>query len=617
MLSNLFQSGPCIELYNPSSNDIIKLWKMRGKINKEFEPYSKSYIHILLLGGVSIMSIPNDDHLLQIQNTFLLFQFLLINPKGFNIELNVRDINNNKKKMKIPLNNYPLNIWTNLLIDLNALFQQIYQNSLKYIDSILITGNIKIRRIYALKTKQEELPKSLDLGKFISPQNYFLFDYNLDCAKINIKIRENGYRKENNTPIKKGRQISPLRIDNKTNDINIKTKKNIEFAKRIPDLTRLKNEINYGCIIKQNGISSIRNLNKILGFNVIENLETYNNINTPIKMVNRNRENSSKKNKRSFEKYNYREIISNRKNIKSINPVNRKKYINFEQKKYNINEKNINSNYSNINYNEDNQQNDVETAINNINKIVFHNDTLYNFGNKNKRNNPKYISYGIADQSSMNKNTSISKENNDLKFPKIEKNNLQLPIIKSNIQNQNNEIDNNKYGNIEILLDSAFLNNSKVQAQLYDSIEEESCLINNNINSTLIEGSKIEDKIIKIDPEKNKVNLFDRKNSKKEYNETNSDFPDISNLINDDTNNSNRPYTPPLAKLVPLNQSRNIKEKNIFGDEKNAKQNNRINPNNISYVKAIKNSENLIYDAIKGCYYNPKTNVYYDIKNLF
>lgn len=56
------------------------------------------------------------------------------------------------------------------------------------------------------------------------------------------------------------------------------------------------------------------------------------------------------------------------------------------------------------------------------------------------------------------------------------------------------------------MLDSTLLNNSRVQAQLYDSIEEESCLINNNIKSTLINDSKMDDKIIKIDLEYNRGN---------------------------------------------------------------------------------------------------------------
>ena len=39
----LFPQNPCIELYNASSNDILQLWKIRGKTKKEFEPFSKSY----------------------------------------------------------------------------------------------------------------------------------------------------------------------------------------------------------------------------------------------------------------------------------------------------------------------------------------------------------------------------------------------------------------------------------------------------------------------------------------------------------------------------------------------------------------------------------------------
>ena len=127
----LFPKSPCIELYNASSNDILQLWKIKGKIKKEFEPYSKSYFHILLTGGVSLLSLPGQDkHSLQMTNSFLLFQFVLMNPKSFLIELNVRDYTNTKKLLKITLdNNYPLNIWTNLLIDTFKIFQQTYPNS--------------------------------------------------------------------------------------------------------------------------------------------------------------------------------------------------------------------------------------------------------------------------------------------------------------------------------------------------------------------------------------------------------------------------------------------------------------------------------------------------------
>ena len=75
----LFPQSPCTEIYHASSNDILQLWKIRGKIKKEFEPYSKSYYQILLIGGVSILSLPiQEKQLLQMSNVFLLVQFVLI-----------------------------------------------------------------------------------------------------------------------------------------------------------------------------------------------------------------------------------------------------------------------------------------------------------------------------------------------------------------------------------------------------------------------------------------------------------------------------------------------------------------------------------------------------------
>jgi hypothetical protein len=439
-------------------------------INREFKPYSKSYIHTLLFPGASIMSIPNQERqLLQIQNSFLLFQFFLINPKNFYIELNTRDINHNMNKMKIPINNYPLNIWTNLLIDIGSLYKQIYQTSLKYIDGILITGNIKIRKIYSLKNKNEVLPKSLDLGKSIIYQSYLLDDYNLSYIKINLKFSEQQNKKDTNISPLRIRQVSPMRNENKNNiySMNEKTKQNLQFAKRIPDLTRLKNEINYGLKINPNGVGSMRNINKIIGYNIIENLEYFNVVKTPIKDMNKRRENSSRKIQKSMDKYsdkyNYiytREVNEIKPKNKSINPMYRNKYNNGNSKKQLLNITSNNHNNNNdISDNDINIYKDIDNAKNNINKIVYHNDTLYNYGKKNS-NKPKYLSYGIPIQSIINNNNQNLSGNNEIKLPKIEKNVLQLPIIKSNIQqpqNTNNIETINKYGNIEILLDSALL----------------------------------------------------------------------------------------------------------------------------------------------------------------
>ena len=153
------------------------------------------------------------------------------------------------------------------------------------------------------------------------------------------------------------------------------------------------------------------------------------------------------------------------------------------------------------------------------------------------------------------------------------------------------------------MLDSAIINNTKLQAQLYDSIEEESCLIN-NINSTN-EKSKEDGKIIVLDKGYNYENIQKNINNN---NLENSDFPDISKLMGDVNKDKNRPYTPPISKLVPINQSEIIEQKD--------KSKNINNPNNVSFTKIIKDGNELLFDEIKGCYYNPKTNIYYDIKEM-
>ena len=77
MIPNFNNNGPCFELFS-SASDIIKYWKQKGKIMKEFETHTKSYVYSLQFGGVSMLSIPiNEKHSLQINNACLLFQFIL------------------------------------------------------------------------------------------------------------------------------------------------------------------------------------------------------------------------------------------------------------------------------------------------------------------------------------------------------------------------------------------------------------------------------------------------------------------------------------------------------------------------------------------------------------
>ena len=415
-------------------------------------------------------------------------------------------------------------------------------------------------------------------------QNFFLYNLKTGLEKIDIKFSEHSNKKKNNNNhnLNNGKNVN-IKTRNKSsiNSLNEKIKKNLEFGNKIPLIDRLKNEIIYGLKVNQDGNLEKRNMNQILGFKALDNIDIDNENNI-----------KKKERERSLGKGSLQKELNNntkRNKNKSINYKINNQHIDKNenlQKKYN--EKNINGKN---------------------NKIVYQNDTLYNFGiDKNKNEGPKFLSYGVSsiNENKINIENKKNKIKNEPLLQKIDKSNINYPTTKESqekSQQDMNTANNNKYGNIEIMLDSAVVNNSKIQAQLYDSIEEESCLAN-NVNST-IDGYKLDEKIIKLDLQYNKNN--DTKNIINNDLE-NSEIPEFSDLINGENKGQNRPYTPPLTKLVPINQSEIIEPKD--------KQNDIQNPNNISYAKNMKDFDDLIFDEIKGCYYNPKTNIYYDIKNI-
>lgn len=86
-----------------------------------------------------------------------------------------------------------------------------------------------------------------------------------------------------------------------------------------------------------------------------------------------------------------------------------------------------------------------------------------------------------------------------------------------------------------------------------------------------------------------------------------------------------RPYTPPFTKLVAMNTLVTINEQNDAFKDPNVKVsftkplNSLDSPLKESLNKSYKINDNnyldLIYDHVLGCYYDPKTNIYYELKN--
>ena len=693
MLPNFNNNGSCYEIFS-SATDIIKYWKQKGKITKEFEAHSKSYIYSLQYGGVSVFSIPiNEKHSLQITNPCLLFQFILFNNKSFSIEIGIKDKTDTKRRfnltssikeieskslyIKIPLNDYPLNIWTNVIIDLESLTQQYFKTqTFKTIDNIHISGCLKIRKIFSLKSKDEPLLRSVDMGKSIPVANLIFMDsqnlikndlkiiginnvninnVNIDSnnirnvlnspqgnhrssnspmsnnaskfsatSDINLNKHKKYYRKSNDNnnnnsnDLAGGLNITPINNFNRAQMENLskKARDNVQntkkFIKGLPNLNNVKNDIKYAMFKN----SKINNIEKALGNTEFEENDSYNNSN---KLINTNNKEKGK----SLGKYVYKQQ-QNKKRNKSNNPYRTHK-LNKKANETNDNSGNIdNKNISNKNVNKEdnNNMNNINININNknINKEKKSNINKNNITplkqkekeitDKDKSNASIYYNKKEQEISMEEIHDSLNFQNNknEEKNPTLENkfkfNNIGFSnsLVSKNSIKENkpeNENKNNKYSNCGGLLDSKFdLNNIPV----YDSIEEvaewQVDLNTNQNNGVMDDVAKIGDKLIHLEPGKNHQNNPNE-------NIEGDDFVELSSLLN--KKDTLRPYTPPIEELVQVNPNK-MKGDSYMKCSMDRK-NGLMNTNRI-----LKNYDNLIYNQEKGLFYDPKTNIYYDIK---
>ena len=109
MLSNTFQNGGYLELYNGKvkknkitfiDKDLLKQWKFTEKTQKVFDNELKNYIHILKTGGISKMQIPQNEKLsLGLLQGYLIFQIYLNSTKSFTIQISISNSMNSKRRL--------------------------------------------------------------------------------------------------------------------------------------------------------------------------------------------------------------------------------------------------------------------------------------------------------------------------------------------------------------------------------------------------------------------------------------------------------------------------------------------------------------------------------------
>ena len=592
--------------------DIVKLWKFIGKNAKIYDNELKTYIHVLNIGALSKMQIPiNEKSSLNLIHGFLTFQIYLNSTKSFTIEIAISDNNYGKKRIllsacskefiinqmhcRIPIINIPTNIWINLSIDILSFVSECFKGqSFRAIDSICLSADCKIRRIcgmrqlYTLSAEEYSQGDDSILPKgFIIPNDikYINFDLDINYIKENMElksIKNNNYINKNakiypkTSQSKRGSKLGHLLNNNHQNQDKENLKLNNE--NKSAKLDKGNNQINRTKIKNNTEIKPKINKNQTI-------LKEYNELNRGSTKNIRNM--NSFKGLRKETKENNKMIATTKKEekIKSIYKMNQKK----SKEKYNsksvkkIYMKNNTNNYMN----EKNNTNTLKKNINN-NFIEPLEKTFKGKTTSLKNNNKK-----------ENKN-SAKNENNEK--PNI--NNIPQ-IIQINQVLINNNTNNNIIKKEEINLFNTF-NYKELESK------ENTLLVNqsNFNNASIPEIVDLDINNTYLKNAENDINnnemIFIDKNNRNEKNYIKNQEPTESLFgekilaeINGNTNE--RPYTPPIEKIIPVN-----------GNNDNALNNVNISKINESLLQ--NHYYDLVYDNETGTLFDKKTKIHYELK---
>ena len=592
--------------------DIVKLWKFIGKNTKIYDNELKTYIHVLNIGALSKMQIPiNEKSSLNLIHGFLTFQIYLNSTKSFTIEIAISDNNYGKKRIllsacskefiinqmhcRIPIINIPTNIWINLSIDILSFVSECFKGqSFRAIDSICLSADCKIRRIcgmrqlYTLSAEEYSQGDDSILPKgFIFPNDikYINFDLDMNYIKENMElksIKNNNYINKNakiypkTSQSKRGSKLGHLLNNNHQNQDKENLKLNNENKSAKLDKGNI--QINRTKIKNNTEIKPKINKNQTI-------LKEYNELNRG--STKNIRDMNSFKGLRKETKENNKMIATTKKEekIKSIYKMNQKK----SKEKYNsksvkkIYMKNNTNNYMN----EKNNTNTIKKNINN-NFIEPLEKTFKGKTTSLKNNNKK-----------ENKN-SAKNENNEK--PNI---NNMPQIIQINQVLINNNTNNNIIKKEEINLFNTF-NYKELESK------ENTLLVNqsNFNNASIPEIVDLDINNTYLKNAENDINnnemIFIDKNNRNEKNYIKNQEPTESLFgekilaeINGNTNE--RPYTPPIEKIIPVN-----------GNNDNALNNVNISKINESLLQ--NHYYDLVYDNETGTLFDKKTKIHYELK---
>ena len=604
--------------------DMVKLWKFIGKNLKIYDNELKSYIHVLNVGALSKMQIPiNEKASLNLFHGFLTFQIYLNSTKSFTIEIAISDNNYGKKRIlfsacskefiinqmhcRIPIINIPTGTWINFSIDVLSFVSECFKGqSFRAIDSICLSADCKIRRICGMRqlyTASEEeyfqgddniLPKG-----FIFPMSIQYINFNLDMNYIKENVELNNIKSINthlnmNSNMNKSKKTYPKTSQSKRDD------------------NKLRNLLNNNHPIPDKENQKLNNDNKSVK---IERKNSTNNA-----KLNNKTEINKKINKNGHTLKEFTE--SNRGSTKNIRNSNGLKMFKNEQKDTSSklvstmkkNEKtrkiyNVNINKTKEKYNSKSVK---KVYVKNLTQDKANNSIKRNLDKNNLNENLEKTYKGKTTMNEM-KPTSKNKIQSDYDINPQEKQNMnKMPqIIQINQVLINNNTNNNIVSKEDLNLFNTF-NYKELESKENTLLVNQSNfnnasipeIVDLDINNTFLKNNEID---TNINNNKNEMKFLDKnnrneKNYIKEQEQMDSLFGEkILAEINKNNNSTERPYTPPIQKIIPVNNDINGVNNNV----NISKINESIMQNHIG---------DIVYDNETGALFDKKTKIYYELK---
>ena len=594
------------------------------------------------------MQIPyNEKNNLGLTQGFLIFQIDLNETKSFTIEVSILDSTNVKRRLlfsacskelvinslycRIPLINFPTNIWVNLSIDIFGFINEFYKNiNFKCINFICLSANCKVRKICGMnKNFIDSLNEFIDTGNenlipsdFLLPTEIDFINLTIDMNQINDNINLKLIKVNN------GNNINHLNSNNNTiNNNNIPIPKTSQGHRTNPRLSNLHNTNNL-----KNIPNTASKRKKISTANISTNNNSSNLTNNTINSNTNSAKSNSKSKSKSLGKQ-YLQKISifnpssnktkeNNQNLnlnltrkKSTNELNSTKTIqtinsnfsptNSKNKQWNLYDQNgrrINRNISHIkeirenNFDLSKTQKPIKSKTPDrssfANTINHRTNNISNNKNKDIKNKTSKLQKKIVKPPLLN-NKAIPEVFNFNKIPiknfnienQFEDKSKLLGIINYNDDNTLNNVNNNNNASIQEIVDYD-QNNTLLKGENNTTRESEKIIYRDKNDNLKILNIRIKDDSMKDSQIKN--------SNKKDFIEESLKENLLQN-INEST--TNRPYTPPVSNMIPDDGSHNF---------------NNIQKINESIIKNHYNE--MVYDKETGKYFNSRTNIYYDLK---